>query len=156
MGTNDFKIYRKQYAGVGMMKGGCFCGSVRYELTAPPLEVYYCHCRDCQHFSGSPFHVLGAVERDSIVLTSGNLSEFAHRVQNGSGMKREFCENCGTPLFITSTRFQDIQMFTVNSLDDPGSVKPSFEIWTNSKMSWANIEPGIKNFPRGALDRPSE
>ena len=137
------------------MKGGCFCGSVRYALTAPPLEAYYCHCRDCQYFSGSPFHVLGVVAQDSIALTSGNLSKFTHQAQDGSGMKREFCKNCGTPLFVTSTRFQDIQMFTVNTLDDPGSVKPSFEIWTNSKISWANIEPGIKSFPRGALDGSS-
>ena len=71
-------------------------------------------------------------------------------------MSREFCTKCGTPLFVTSTRFKDIQMFIVNTLDVPESVKPSFEIWTSSKVSWANIQPGINSFSHGALDGPSK
>ena len=138
------------------MKGRCFCGSVRYELTSQPQDSYYCHCRDCQFLSGSPFHVLGIVERGSINLIAGELSEYDHFAQDGSGMTREFCTKCGTPLFVTSTRFEDIQMFTVNTLDEPESVKPSFEIWTNSKVSWANIQSEINSFPRGALDGPSK
>ena len=138
------------------MKGRCFCGSVRYELTSEPQDSYYCHCRDCQYLSGSPFHVLGIVERDSIHLISGELSEYKHSAQDGSGMTREFCTKCWTPLFVTSTRFEDIQMFTVNTLDEPESVKPSFEIWTTSKVSWANIQSEINSFPNGALDGPSE
>ncbi len=138
------------------MKGKCFCGSVNYVLTSMPQDAYYCHCRDCQYLSGSPFHVLGIVERGSINLISGELTEYKHLAQDGSGMTREFCSKCGTPLFITSTRFKDIQMFTVNTLDAPEDVKPSFEIWTTSKVSWANIQSEIKSFPHGALDGPSE
>jgi hypothetical protein len=138
------------------MKGGCLCGSVRYELTSPPQEAYYCHCRDCQYLSGSPFHVLGIVERESINLTSGEISEYTHEAQDGSGMKREFCTKCGTPLFVTSTRFQDIQMFTVNTLDEPDSITPSFEIWTSSKVTWANIQLNNNSFKHGALDEPSD
>ncbi len=138
------------------MKGKCFCGAVEYELTSQPQDAYYCHCRDCQYLSGSPFHVLGIVERGSINLISGELSEYKHFAQDGSEMSREFCSNCGTPLFVTSTRFEDIQMFIVNTLDEPEKVKPSFEIWTTSKVSWANIQPGIDSFPHGALDGPDE
>ena len=138
------------------MKGKCLCGAVQYELTSAPQEAYYCHCRDCQYQSGSPFHVLGIVERGSINLISGKLSEYQHQAQDGSGMTREFCSQCGTPLFVTSTRFEHIQMFTVNTLDDPEVVKPSFEIWTSSKVSWANIQPSIDSFPCGALDGSDE
>ena len=138
------------------MKGKCFCGAVKYELTSQPQDAYYCHCRDCQYLSGSPFHVLGIVERGSVNLISGELSEYKHLAQDGSGMTREFCKICGTPVFVTSTRFEEIQMFTVNTLDEPENVKPSFEIWTTSKVSWANIQSGINSFPRGALDGLNE
>src|SRR5260370_24713374 len=37
------------------LEGGCACGAVRYRLTAPPLIVHACHCRDCQKQSGSAF-----------------------------------------------------------------------------------------------------
>jgi len=99
---------------------------------------------------------LGIVKRGSIHLISGELSEYKHSAQDESGMTREFCPKCGTPLFVTSTRFEDIQMFTVNTLDEPESVKPLFEIWTTSKVSWANIQLEMNNFPQGALDGPSE
>jgi len=37
------------------LEGGCACGAVRYRLTAPPLIVHACHCRDCQKLTGSAF-----------------------------------------------------------------------------------------------------
>jgi hypothetical protein len=138
------------------MKGQCFCGSVKYDLTSQPQDAYYCHCRDCQYLSGSAFHVLGIVERGSINLISGKLSAYNHLSKDGSGMTRECCMNCGTPLFVTSTRFADIQMFVVSTLDEPEKVKPTFEIWTTSKVSWANCQPGIDSFPDGALDGSNE
>lgn len=138
------------------MKGQCFCGSVKYELTSKLQDSYYCHCRDCQYLSGSPFHVLGIVDKGSIHLLSGILSEYKHSAKDGADMTREFCKDCGTPLFITSTRFENIQMFTVNSLDQPELVKPSFQIWTKSRVSWACIQPEISSFPHGAFDELSE
>ena len=106
--------------------------------------------------SGGPFHVLGIVERGSINIVSGELSEFNHQAQDGSEMTREFCSRCGTPLFVTSTRFEDIQMFVVSTLDEPEAITPSFEIWTSSKVSWANIKSDLKSYPHGALDGPDK
>ena len=134
------------------MKGGCFCGSVRYELTLPLQQAYYCHCRDCQYFSGSAFHVLGVTERDAIRLVSGTLSKYRYVIRGGSEMKREFCKECGTPLFVISSRFQEIRMFSVSTLDEPESIAPSFEIWTCSKVSWADVQSDITSFLRGASD----
>jgi hypothetical protein len=36
-------------------EGGCACGTTRYKLTAAPLIVHACHCRDCQRLSGGAF-----------------------------------------------------------------------------------------------------
>ena len=35
--------------------GGCLCGALRYEITAPPLVAYTCHCTACQRLTGSAF-----------------------------------------------------------------------------------------------------
>jgi hypothetical protein len=134
------------------MKGRCFCGEIQYQIDTPLQEAYYCHCRDCQYLSGSPFHVLVIVKRGSIKLVAGKTSKHQHKTQDGSEMTREFCPNCGTPLFLSSSRFDDIQMLTLNSLDDPEVINPSFQIWTNSKVSWAEISPEITSHFRGARD----
>ena len=34
------------------LTGGCNCGAVRFEVTAPLLGASYCHCRRCQHGAG--------------------------------------------------------------------------------------------------------
>ena len=102
--------------------------------------------------SGSSFRVLGIVESNSLDFKSGDLSEFEYKTQDGSVMTRFFCPKCGTPLYNTSTRFKDIQMLCVNTLDEPEIVRPSMEIWTTSKLSWAHIEPNRLSHPYGALD----
>src|SRR5260370_9701527 len=44
-------------------EGGCACGAMRYRLTAPPLIVNACHCRDCQRLTGGAFAVNIWIER---------------------------------------------------------------------------------------------
>lgn len=51
------------------LEGGCLCGSVRYVLEAVPNYVYFCHCRDCQRESGSPFVTDMNVDRASLRIT---------------------------------------------------------------------------------------
>ena len=134
------------------MKGGCLCRAVRYEVTEDLQGAYYCHCRDCQIASGSPFHVLAITRRGGIELQRGELDAYTSRTDSGFEMTRRFCPNCATPLFLSSTRFAEIEMFTVTTLDDPEAVRPSFEIWTESKLTCASIGAEIERFPRGALD----
>src|SRR5690606_37198555 len=33
---------------------GCRCGAVRFEASAEPHQVSYCHCSDCRRASGAP------------------------------------------------------------------------------------------------------
>jgi len=35
------------------LTGGCNCGAVRFEVTAPLVVASYCHCRRCQRRSGA-------------------------------------------------------------------------------------------------------
>ena len=33
--------------------GGCACGAIRYEISAEPIFMNHCQCRDCQRESGT-------------------------------------------------------------------------------------------------------
>jgi hypothetical protein len=44
-------------------EGGCACGAMRYRLTAAPLIVHACHCRDCQRLTGDAFALNTWIER---------------------------------------------------------------------------------------------
>jgi hypothetical protein len=58
--------------------GGCACGAIRYEVSAEPIVMFNCHCRDCQKTTGGPYtgHVRPSqrfqdYERNANVLQNG-------------------------------------------------------------------------------------
>ena len=34
------------------IKGGCYCGAIRYEFEGDVTATFQCHCRECQFFTG--------------------------------------------------------------------------------------------------------
>jgi len=79
------------------LQGGCLCGAVRYTLTRAPNYVYFCHCRDCQLESGSPFVTDMNVDRDAVRIV-GELTRYARTGDSGKSIHRHFCSRCGTTL----------------------------------------------------------
>ena len=51
--------------------GGCLCGAVRYESAGEPLFSLLCHCRDCQHQSGSAYVAAMRVPAAGFRITKG-------------------------------------------------------------------------------------
>ncbi len=49
--------------------GGCLCGQVRYEASAPPRYAGYCFCADCRKASGSGFMPFMGFAASAIAIT---------------------------------------------------------------------------------------
>ena len=41
--------------GTSMLRGGCLCGQIRYEIVGPVGEALYCHCSMCRKSHGTAF-----------------------------------------------------------------------------------------------------
>jgi hypothetical protein len=129
------------------LEGGCACGSIRYRLTATPLIVHACHCRDCQRVTGGAFVINVWIERPFVERLSGNPKSFL--LAGGSGKDHEvyFCEQCGTYLW---SRYQiapgDALFVRAGTLDEPESVKPDVHIFTRSKLPWLDIPKDVPEF----------
>jgi hypothetical protein len=128
------------------LKGGCACGTIRYELTASPLIVHACHCRDCQRITGSAFVINLWIERNFVKAGPGVKS---FRLAGGSGKDHEvfFCESCGTYLW---SRYQgapgDALFVRAGTLDRPDAVTPDVHIFTRSKLPWLPLPDGVPAF----------
>ena len=48
--------------------GGCLCGRVRYTASAEPAFTGICHCRNCQHFTGSAFETVLGFPKDAVQI----------------------------------------------------------------------------------------
>ena len=81
------------------LAGGCACGVSRFKLTAGPLIVHACHCRDCQRLTGSAFVTNIWIEKKFVEALSGTPKSF--KLNGGSGKPHEvfFCDKCGTYLW---------------------------------------------------------
>src|SRR5215510_10709367 len=77
-------------------EGGCQCGNVRYRIAAEPLDLYVCHCRDCQRQTGSAFGMSMIIALSSFRLLSGELASFSVRCDSGRLKRCSFCPACGT------------------------------------------------------------
>jgi hypothetical protein len=89
------------------LEGRCACGNIRYRLTAAPMIVHACHCRDCQRLSGSAFAINLWIERKFVEASGGEPVPFpvpmsspaanAARVYGINTMRHPAIRSCCAP-----------------------------------------------------------
>ena len=120
-------------------QGGCLCGQVRYKVSGEPLAVVVCHCKNCQKQSGSTFsiNIIGQSEQIEI---QGNLSTYADTNDSGDPVNRNFCENCGSPIFSEILSQGNLIALKVGTLDDTSDIEPQTQFWCISKQNWLSLD----------------
>lgn len=137
------------------IEGGCFCGAIRYRVTAPIAGTAACHCRKCQYGSGGGPNYVALAPRDAFEIIAGSPATHISKADTGVDVTRAFCATCGTPLY-SDTPNLPFRAIRVGSLDDPSNMAPAIHIWTGAAPPWHPIEPGALVFakgPGGAGDR---
>src|ERR1700733_10353769 len=84
------------------MTGGCLCGQVRYSSNADPAFVGVCHCKHCQKQTGTAFSVLVGIPKSALTV-QGQLKTFHDTGDSGQPVDRNFCQECGSPIFTDVT-----------------------------------------------------
>ena len=133
----------------GTFSGGCLCGYVRYEHAGEPGGANYCHCPDCRRTTGSAFSLAVRGRTDSLRITCGRVKAYTKIGDSGNEITREFCPECGCPLFTRSRAHPEFVYIKAGSLDDPTLVKPICQIWTEMAVPWARVEEHLTTYPRG-------
>jgi hypothetical protein len=147
MTFNIFKGANREEEEPMNLEGGCCCGKIRYKLTASPLIVHACHCRDCQRLTGSAFVINIWIEQ-KFVETAATTQKF-FRLTAGSGRPHDvfFCDECATYLW---SRYHAAPGKTVllraGTLDTPEAITPDVHIFTRSKLPWLTLPTGARAF----------
>jgi hypothetical protein len=126
-----------------MIKGGCHCGAIRYEVSGSPFDADYCHCRDCQKTTGAPFGAWMDFKKEQINWITGEPVEYA----SSENIRRGFCSECGSSLSYKSTQYPDYLTLSIASLDDPNLASPNYHIYTQNQVSWLTIDDDCKKYP---------
>src|SRR3954451_6372879 len=100
--------------------GGCACGAVRFEISAEPIFMNDCQCRDCQRVSGTGHGSYLTFGSRRQVALSGEASRRDIVSDSGNVKTHAFCPKCGSPVFLTFAAMPNLFTVHAASLDDPG------------------------------------
>ena len=130
--------------------GGCQCGALRYELSAPPLMIYNCHCANCQKITGSAFVVSATIPEAAFKFTRGEPKKVEWMSDAGNKRFGWFCSDCGSR--IAHGQIPSIGMLSLRAgtFDDTSWVEPVGDIWMKSAQKW------VKPLPLSAEGQPKD
>lgn len=131
-------------------EGGCLCGAVRYRTEGLPVFSMVCHCRACQHRTGSAFGIGAYFPEPNVAFLQGNLKSFRFESdESGRWLQTEFCSQCGTTLTWTLELRPQVRAIAGGTFDEPGWHGIDRHIWTDSAHPWVVHPPGAAVFKRG-------
>jgi hypothetical protein len=125
------------------LTGGCFCGAVRYRITAPLRAARSCHCSRCRKaFSGAGSAYAEVVPK-SFEWLHGERTIVRYGSAPGWGLA--FCGTCGTTLCgLIDNEVHGVTLGTVDG--DPG-VEIEMHIFVASKAPWDHIGGTAPRYP---------
>jgi hypothetical protein len=124
-------------------RGSCECGAFSYSLTGD-VDIYACHCLNCQTRSGSAF-AEHAMVRATQFECRGATVHYSRTVNNIQ-FEETFCGACYTRLFNTNSALPDMIFLRAGTISDSQLLDPIAHIWTKRKQSWVEIPGAIPAF----------
>jgi hypothetical protein len=128
------------------LTGGCLCGGVRFEVTAPLLAASYCHCTRCQRRTGTAASAQARLAPGSLRITSGE--ELIRDFEPPDGFVKVFCSACGSALWSRRPDRDEPFGVRLGTFDDDPGVRPSFRQFVAYAAAWEPIpDDGLPRWP---------
>jgi hypothetical protein len=132
------------------IQGGCLCGRVRFELTAPPRLAGYCHCTRCQRRTGTGSSVQARIDGRTFRFLAG--AELIRGWRPPDGFEKCFCGECGAHLFSRSPDDPKQMSIRMGAFDEDPGVRPSYRQFVAYAASWEPIpDDGLERYPESGL-----
>ena len=129
------------------LQGGCLCGAVRYEITAPFLSAGYCHCTRCQRRTGTGSSANGRVPQSGFQLLQGEDSLKGYSPPEG-GARKVFCSECGSAVFSGDPLSDEEVAVRLGGLDGDPGIRPEHRQFVDSAVDWEPLpDDGLTRYP---------
>ncbi len=117
--------------------GGCGCGAVRFEVTAPLGAAMYCHCTRCQRRSGTGASANARAEPGTFKIVLGEEKVRTWRPEGG--WVKCFCGECGSALYSADPRDPDHVSVRLGAVDGDPGVRPGVRQFVAYAAAWEPI-----------------
>ena len=127
------------------LNGGCGCRAVRFEINEPLVAAAYCHCRRCQHRTGTAMQASAKIEPGSLTITKGE--EHLHGWTLEDGLEKTFCGLCGSALLARDPDDGDVKIVRLAAVDGDPGVRPAAHQFVAYAAPWAPLpDDGLPRF----------
>jgi hypothetical protein len=129
-----------------LVTGGCGCGAVRFEVTAPFVSSSYCHCTRCQRRTGTAASANARAEPGSVRVVAGE-QDLRYWAPDG-GFEKIFCGRCGSALFSRPPGSSDYTGVRLGTLDGDPGIRPQWHQYTAYAADWQSLpDDGLPRYP---------
>ena len=135
--------------------GSCLCQKVRFTVDAKdPLPFGHCHCQACRKSHGADHTSATIIKEHQLQLLQGE--SCLTKYQSSAAMQRQFCQHCGSRLFVRFVRTSDegeqvYYTVAINSLDKVEHWRETAHIYVDHKAPWKvlsdELPKAAENFP---------
>jgi len=125
-----------------MLRGGCECGAVRYQVADEFLYASNCHCSRCRAATGSAFKAFAGIERNKFDVVEGRDSLLVVGEADSNDTR---CAACGSLLFSVVREGAYVHV-AMGSLVDAPSIRPMSHIFVGSKAPLFDITDDLPQF----------
>ena len=128
------------------LTGGCACGAVRFEVTAPFDTAGYCHCKRCQRRSGALWALSAATAGEHFEVTEGR--DVIRTWTPPDGLSKSFCGTCGGHVY-GGEPDGPLVVVRLGAVDGDPGIRPRWHSWVESAPAWEPIpDDGLPRHPR--------
>lgn len=118
-----------------LLRGGCYCGEVRFTADPEILHRANCHCENCRRAVGAQAVAWITVKRSGFRIDKGTPRQY----HTETGASRTFCTRCGSSLtYEHPDRPEEIDITTA-SLDQPENFAPTKDVFPEEKLLWVEL-----------------
>jgi hypothetical protein len=130
------------------LTGGCLCGGVRYEVSAPPMSAGYCHCTRCQRRTGTAASAQARLAPGTFRITQG--AELVSEYAPPDGFLKCFCSRCGGALWSKDPLDGGVMSVRLGTFDGDPGIRPSFRTFVAYAAPWEPIpDDGLERHDEG-------
>ncbi|MBB4064865.1 GFA family protein [Gellertiella hungarica] len=142
--------------GKKMWRGGCLCGSIRFEAEGDPEFPHTCSCRMCQRATGALTVAWVEFNRDKVrwIGEGGNPALF----RSSEKSSRAFCPRCGSSLGAVDDA--PVVALLTGCFDTPHHLplKPASHSYRSGRPAWWHVDvrqpaKGAARLPEGASEK---
>lgn len=127
------------------LEGSCHCQAIRFSLSSPhPYPFNLCYCSICRKTAGGGGFAINLSGEFATLQIEGreHLRVYRARLEDGerSLAERNFCELCGSALWLWDPRWPELVHPHASAIDTPLPIPPErTHLMLGSKASWVQV-----------------